>query len=196
MFSACVAAVSQAAWAPWIDGAGKNLMGAASIQQRNAKWLGENGPRELELLLRAVLYHSSQPILIADNDRHCLDASFGASKLLKLSRDQIIARTIDELVAPDFQPRMADLWQAFLEKARARRHGTALVGRWAHPGGRVSGTGQRAARAASVRLAPGDRTEGSRGACLGGGPRPVLGEGLRPAFVGRRWPDCRLVFGR
>ena len=91
-------------------------MGAASIQQRNAKWLGENGPRELELLLRAVLYHSSQPILIADNDRHCLDASFGASKLLKLSRDQIIARTMDELVAPDFQPRMADLWQAFLEK--------------------------------------------------------------------------------
>jgi PAS domain S-box-containing protein len=91
-------------------------MGAASIQQRNAKWLEENGPRELELLLRAVLYHSSQPILIADNDRHCLDASFGASKLLKLSRDQIVTRTMDELVAPGFEPRMAELWQAFVEK--------------------------------------------------------------------------------
>jgi formate hydrogenlyase transcriptional activator len=91
-------------------------MGAASIQQRNAKWLVENGPRELELLLRAVLYHSSQAILIADNDRRCVDASFGASKLLRLSRDQIIERTMDELVAPGFRPRMAGLWQAFLEK--------------------------------------------------------------------------------
>ncbi len=90
-------------------------MEAASIQERNANWLSENGPRELERLLRAVLYHSSQPILIADNERHCLDASFGASKLLKLSRDQIIARTMDELVAPGLQPSMADRWQAFLE---------------------------------------------------------------------------------
>jgi PAS domain S-box-containing protein len=91
-------------------------MGAAIVQQRNAEWLVENGPRELELLLRAVLYHSSQPILIADNDRHCLDASFGASKLLKFSRDQIITRRMDELVAHGFRPRMADLWKAVLEK--------------------------------------------------------------------------------
>ena len=91
-------------------------MGAASMQQRNAKWLVESGPRELELLLRAVLYHSSQPILISDNDRYCLDASFGASKLLGLSRDQIIARRIDELLAPGFQPQMERAWKAFLEQ--------------------------------------------------------------------------------
>jgi PAS domain S-box-containing protein len=91
-------------------------MGSASTQQRNAKWLLKSGPRELELLLRAVLYHSSQPVFIADDDRNCLDASFGAGKLLGLSRDQIIARRIDEFVAPSFQPQMERRWQAFLEQ--------------------------------------------------------------------------------
>jgi transcriptional regulator with AAA-type ATPase domain len=50
-------------------------------------WLLENGPRELELLFRAIVYHPSVPILIADNDRNYLDASAGAGKLLGLSRD-------------------------------------------------------------------------------------------------------------
>ena len=35
-----------------------------------ANWLEENAPKKLELLLRAVVYHPSEPILIADNDRH------------------------------------------------------------------------------------------------------------------------------
>jgi hypothetical protein len=32
-------------------------------------WLTENGPKELERLFRAVVFHPSAPILIADNDR-------------------------------------------------------------------------------------------------------------------------------
>jgi PAS domain S-box-containing protein len=91
-------------------------MGTARLQERNGKWLAESGPRELELLLRAVLYHSSQPVLIADDDRNCLDASFGAGKLFALSRDQIIARRLDQFVEPSFQPQMERLWQAFLEQ--------------------------------------------------------------------------------
>jgi PAS domain-containing protein len=70
-------------------------MGSANVRHQNAEWLAENGPRELELLLRVVLYHSSQPILVADNDRRCLDSSFGASKLLRLSRDQLITRRME-----------------------------------------------------------------------------------------------------
>jgi len=35
-----------------------------------ANWLVENGPRELELLFRAIIYHPSAPILLADNDRY------------------------------------------------------------------------------------------------------------------------------
>ncbi len=100
-----------------MDGARKKIaMSSPSVQQGNANGLVESGPRELELLLRAVLYHSSQPVLIADDDRNCLDASFGACKLLGLSRDQIIARRIDELAAPTFQPQMERLWQTFLEQ--------------------------------------------------------------------------------
>lgn len=57
---------------------------------RAPKWLGENGPKELELLLRAVVYRPSEPILITDDDRHYLEASSGAGKLLRLSREKII----------------------------------------------------------------------------------------------------------
>jgi formate hydrogenlyase transcriptional activator len=90
-------------------------MGSARKQKQNGNWLGESGPRELELLLRAVFYHSSYPILIADNDRNCLDASFGAGRLLG-PRDQIIARRMDEFVAPKFQPQLKQFWRAFLEQ--------------------------------------------------------------------------------
>jgi PAS domain S-box-containing protein len=90
-------------------------MDSARKQKGNAKWLVESGPKELELLLRAVLYQSSEPILITDNDRHCLDASVGAGKLLRSSRDQILTRRIDDFVAPSFRPRMEQLWRAFLE---------------------------------------------------------------------------------
>jgi formate hydrogenlyase transcriptional activator len=47
-------------------------------------WLVENGPRKLEQLFRAIVYHPSAPILITDNDRYYRDASFGAAKLLGL----------------------------------------------------------------------------------------------------------------
>jgi len=58
----------------------------SAASQQQATWLVENGPRELEALLRAIVYHPSTPILIADNDRHSLDASHGAGKLLGLPR--------------------------------------------------------------------------------------------------------------
>ncbi len=31
-----------------------------------SQWLAENGPKELELLFRAIVFHPSAPILIAD----------------------------------------------------------------------------------------------------------------------------------
>ena len=51
-------------------------------QLQAADWLVDNGPRELELLFRANVFHPSSPILIADNDGHYRDASIGAGKLL------------------------------------------------------------------------------------------------------------------
>ena len=52
-------------------------MPSAASKPRAESWLAENGPRELELLFRAIVYHPSAPILIADNDRHYRDASSG-----------------------------------------------------------------------------------------------------------------------
>jgi formate hydrogenlyase transcriptional activator len=82
---------------------------------RAADWLLENGPRELELLFRAIVYHPSVPILITDNDRNYRDASAGAGKLLRLSRDKIIGQKMDDFADPSFRPQISKLWQAFLE---------------------------------------------------------------------------------
>ena len=79
-------------------------------------WLVENGPRELELLFRAIVYHPAAPILIADNDRHFRDASAGAGQLLGLPRDKIIGSRMDDFAAPSFKPQISQLWRAFLEQ--------------------------------------------------------------------------------
>ncbi len=91
----------------------------ASPSQPN-RWLVERGPQELELLFRAIVYHPSAPILIADNDRNYRDASAGAGKLLGLPRDKIIGRRMDEFAAPSFKPQISQLWRAFLEQGSKR----------------------------------------------------------------------------
>src|ERR1700676_5418412 len=81
---------------PWIVGKKEEgVMGSSGLQQKTG-WLVENGLKELELLFRTVLYHPSEPILIADSDRHYVDANSGAGRLLGRSRDQIIGRRIDD----------------------------------------------------------------------------------------------------
>lgn len=97
-------------------------MPSASSKPEAASWLIENGPRELELLFRAVVYNPSVPILIADNDRHYRDASSGAVKLLGISREEIIGRTLDDFAEPSFKPQISEMWQAFLQ--RGEQNGT------------------------------------------------------------------------
>jgi len=80
------------------------------------RWLAENGTKELDLLLRAIIYHPSAPILLADNDRHYLEASVGASKLLGLPREKIIGRSLDDFAQPSFKPVISERWRAFLEE--------------------------------------------------------------------------------
>jgi PAS domain S-box-containing protein len=90
-------------------------------------WLVENGPKELESLFRAIIYHPATPILIADNDRNYWEASAGAGKLLGLPRAKIIGRQLDDFAPPAFRPKVSQLWQAFLE--RGEQAGTLrLVG--------------------------------------------------------------------
>src|SRR5690349_19088366 len=68
------------------------------------RWLMENGPRELELLFRAIVYHPSAPILITDDDGNSRHASAGAGKLLGLPREEIIGRAVEEFARPGFRP--------------------------------------------------------------------------------------------
>lgn len=93
-----------------------------STQAAPADWLLEHGPRELELLFRAIVYHPSVPILIADDDRNYRDASAGAARLLGLPRNRIIGQRIDDFAAPQFKPVISDLWSGFL--GRGEQHGT------------------------------------------------------------------------
>ena len=92
----------------------------SECSQTHASWLLENGPRELELLFRAIVYHPSVPILIADNDRNYRDASVGAGKLLGIPRTRIIGQKIDDLADPAFRPQISELWRAFLGRGEHR----------------------------------------------------------------------------
>jgi formate hydrogenlyase transcriptional activator len=103
--------------ASWIDGAKeKCVLNSTASQPVAIRWLTENGPRELELLLRAVIFHPSTPILIADNDRRYREASVGASKLLGLPREKIIGRSLDEFAVPEIRPVISERWRTFLEE--------------------------------------------------------------------------------
>jgi formate hydrogenlyase transcriptional activator len=91
-------------------------MTTVAAQSQAANWLVENGPRELEMLFRAIIYHPSAPILITDNDGNYRDASAGASKLFGLSREKIIGHRMDDFAEPSFKPQISQLWRAFLEQ--------------------------------------------------------------------------------
>jgi PAS domain S-box-containing protein len=89
---------------------------STASQPQSARWLAENGPKELELLFRAIVFHPSAPILIADDDRRYREASTGASKLLGLPRQEIIGRSLDDFAIPTMKPVISERWQAFLEE--------------------------------------------------------------------------------
>lgn len=79
-------------------------------------WLLENGPKELELLFRAIVYHPSAPVLIADEEGMSREVSVGVRRLLGLPRDKIIGRPVDEFVDPGFKPHVSQLWKELRKK--------------------------------------------------------------------------------
>lgn len=91
-------------------------MCSAGLESPAARWLVENGPRELEILFRAILYHPSTPILITDDDGNSRDASVGVAKLLGLPREKIIGRPVDDFAQPSSKPEISQLWRALQEQ--------------------------------------------------------------------------------
>ena len=167
-------------------------MGSAGSQSPAADWLVENGPRELELLFRAIVYHPSAPILIADDDGNSRDASAGAGKLLGLPREKIIGHQIDDFAAPGFKPQISQLWRAFLE--HGEQEGTLqLVG--------PDGTPREVEYTAKGNVLPVRHVlvlrDKTAPAATGQPPRQhsVMGAGLRALPAGCRGTCCRLVLG-
>jgi PAS domain S-box-containing protein len=96
-------------------------------QPQPAGWLVENGPKELELLFRAIVFHPATPILLADNDGQYREASVGAAKLLGLPREKIIGHSLDDFAESALKPVISECWRAALEDGE--REGTLpLVG--------------------------------------------------------------------
>jgi len=95
---------------------GVNEMSSVGLESPAARWLVENGPRELEILFRAILYHPSTPILITDDNGNSRDASIGVGKLLGLPREKIIGRPVDDFAQPGSKPEISQLWRALQEQ--------------------------------------------------------------------------------
>jgi len=91
-------------------------MCAVASQSSANRWLVENGPRELEVLFRTIVFHPSAPILITDDDGNSRDASIGVGRLLGLSRENIIGRRVDEFVPPEVEPQVAQLLTGLQER--------------------------------------------------------------------------------
>jgi PAS domain S-box-containing protein len=107
-------------------------MSSAVSRSPTAGWLAENGPRELELLFRAVVYHPAAPILVTDDDGNTTEASIGVGKLLGLPREKIIGRPVKDFAPPASKPQISQLWKALQE--RGEQEGTLrLVGSDARP---------------------------------------------------------------
>ncbi|MEO8658702.1 MAG: sigma 54-interacting transcriptional regulator [Bryobacteraceae bacterium] len=89
---------------------------SAISQSAANQWLIENGPTELERLLRAIVYHPSSPILIVDDEGKSSDASIGASKLLGVRREEIIGRPVTDFADPGYKPEISELWKALQQQ--------------------------------------------------------------------------------
>ncbi|MCX6607135.1 MAG: sigma 54-interacting transcriptional regulator [Acidobacteria bacterium] len=79
----------------------------------------------MQLLLRAIVFHPSAPVLITDDHGKTVDASIGAARFLGIPRDRLVGVSLDELIPPPFKPEIVDLYRSLQE--RGEREGSIQV---------------------------------------------------------------------
>ncbi len=93
-----------------------STLAPATSTSRSTAWLSEHGPRELQLLLRAIVFHPSAPLLITDDHGKTVDASVGAARLLGIPRARLLGINLDNLVPPPFTPEVTNLYRSLQEQ--------------------------------------------------------------------------------
>ncbi len=89
---------------------------SAKLRESSNSSMLANGPAELELLFRAVVYQPGAPVLIVDNDGNSHDASGGAARLLGLPREKLIGSKIGQFVHEGSKAQLSEAWRAFLAR--------------------------------------------------------------------------------
>jgi PAS domain S-box-containing protein len=92
------------------------------LSPKTATWLEANGPTQLELLCRAVLFHPLAPLLLTDGDGNSREASVGAGMLLGLPREKLIGRPVEEFAPPELKESVSKIWKSLQENEV--QHGT------------------------------------------------------------------------
>ena len=93
-------------------------MTPSATQTTISPWLAQNGPTAIESLFRAIVFHPSSPILIADDDRNYRDASIGAGRFLGVGREKLIGRRVDDFAGAAGNPALSERWQEFLKEGQ------------------------------------------------------------------------------
>jgi PAS domain S-box-containing protein len=63
----------------------------------------------------AIRGDDSLALLVVDDECRCIDAGIGACRLLGVSRDAVLGRQMEELLAPDAREAFRHVWKAFRE---------------------------------------------------------------------------------
>jgi PAS domain S-box-containing protein len=64
--------------------------------------------------LRALFDATSLPMVVADDDRHWIDANAAACRMLGMSRADLLERTIDDLTPAELHAELERLWERLL----------------------------------------------------------------------------------
>ena len=95
----------------------------------DTRWLLENGPKELEQLVRSIVYYPSIPIIIVDSEDSSIEASVGAAKLLGRPRAELSGRKIGEFGIPAIKAQISQQVKTVLEAGDGTRREVEITAR-------------------------------------------------------------------